>query len=403
MDTRRGLLNRAASGVAAILFAPSSVKAEAGRAVPKSKFRFIGGAKSTGWIGFDMPENRFIMLAAGLNGQAVSVLLDTGAAQTVLDLPLAAGLALKAKGSSTVSGVTGMAAGTKIDALQLSIGNLVIDIPQAMALDLSPLRGATSVPITAVIGKDVFDASIVQIDFDKRKLSLRDQRYPEALSRQDQQPLLPAADGRREIFIAIEGGRPIGATFDLGSDTPLLVSPSYAKEIGLLSDRKVSTSVSVGAEGMEEDSVCTVRGVAVGGTAFREVPAAIPGKWIQAAAAVVGTPILKRFYLTIDYSRDAVWMAPAAGALANLFPKDRLGMAAAPETDCLRIIHIARGSPAERAGLRVGDEVIGVDGRPVDAAYFRERPRQGMRPAGTLVQFRLRSGAMISARLADYF
>ncbi|WP_256581337.1 PDZ domain-containing protein, partial [Pseudomonas sp. MPR-R2A3] len=49
--------------------------------------------------------------------------------------------------------------------------------------------------------------------------------------------------------------------------------------------------------------------------------------------------------------------------------KDRSGLGLAASTTDLTVVHVASGSPADRAGWAVGEQVVAVDGRPIDSSY----------------------------------
>jgi S1-C subfamily serine protease len=55
----------------------------------------------------------------------------------------------------------------------------------------------------------------------------------------------------------------------------------------------------------------------------------------------------------------------AAVASANMAPPENfvLGLSFAPSADGPRVTGFQKGSPAERAGLKIGDLVLGADGR----------------------------------------
>ena len=71
-------------------------------------------------------------------------------------------------------------------------------------------------------------------------------------------------------------------------------------------------------------------------------------------------------------------------------PPSRLGLwwnPAAKTNPGLRLTRIAAGSPAERAGLRVGDELVRLDGRPAgDVEAFRMRVLAARRPVKVVVE-----------------
>ena len=400
---RRDLLQALGVGIASLLWPMPAAFAQQSRGQNlKSQFAFKNGLSSTGWIGFDMPENRYIVLTGMLNQERAEFILDSGVGSMVLDLSLAAKLGLQPEHESTAVSITGVASVTAMGGLTVSIGNLVLTTPETMALDLSSFSVATSRPIHAVLGRDIFAPLIVDIDFEARKIAFRNPKMPAAITGARIVPLLPSNFGRK-LSISIEGQRPIEALFDLGSDTPLIISPDYVQRQQLFQGKKTSTSLSVGAAGPEENQVAVIKATEIGGIFLHDIPVSVPNQWALDVQAVVGVPILSRFRLMTDFGRDLIWMLANKGAETQAFQKDRLGMAAMPANDCLRVVHVSPGSPAAAAGLKVGDEVVAVNDQIVDTEYLKSRPRQGMKPSGTMLNVRLRSGSNLAIRLADYY
>jgi predicted metalloprotease with PDZ domain len=66
-------------------------------------------------------------------------------------------------------------------------------------------------------------------------------------------------------------------------------------------------------------------------------------------------------------------------------------------------MHVASGSPAELAGLRVGDEVIAINGEMLGPEYFKNHPSEGTKPVGTVSVLTLSTGSKVKVVLADYF
>ena len=368
----------------------------------KSRNLFPNGVSSTGWMKFEMPDDRYIVLSGMLNNERVEMVLDSAVGPMVLDSTVASKLGLRAKGETLGVGITAATAARIIEGPTLSIGNLVLKAPEAMAFDLTSFNVATNRPIMALLGRDVFASLLVDIDFEARRIAFRDPEVPAMVTGAKLEPLPPTKFGRK-LLISVEGQRPIDALFDLGSDTPLIISPDYVEKVHLLQGKRTSTLLSVGAEGVEEDSVASIKTIEVGGLSAHDVPVSVPKKWAQDVPAVVGVPILSRFRLMTDFSRDLIWMLPYKDAETKAFQKDRLGMAAMPANDCLRVVHVSPGSPAEVGSLKVGDEVVTINDQAIDDAYLKSRVRQGMKPAGTILQLRLRSGSKLTMKLADYY
>jgi clan AA aspartic protease (TIGR02281 family) len=119
--------------------------------------------------------------AAGtLAGRAVRVLIDTGAASTVISLALARelGLALAPLGRTG-----GGAGGANLEIFQVSSADLRLGdaVPQTKglyAMDLGHVNAALAqkgtLPVDAILGVDVFDAQAAVIDYGSSSLFLRD-------------------------------------------------------------------------------------------------------------------------------------------------------------------------------------------------------------------------------------
>ena len=68
--------------------------------------------------------------------------------------------------------------------------------------------------------------------------------------------------------------------------------------------------------------------------------------------------------MTLDYERRQMWLEPG-----RLYPRrdpmTRCGTELTLVADTVRVGDVLAGSPAERAGLRAGDVVTALDGRPI--------------------------------------
>jgi predicted metalloprotease with PDZ domain len=83
-------------------------------------------------------------------------------------------------------------------------------------------------------------------------------------------------------------------------------------------------------------------------------------------AGNIGTRILERFKVTLDYERRQMWLEPGAR-----YPRRdvlaRSGMQLARAADTVRVMAVLPGSAGAAAGLREGDVVTALDGRPAAA------------------------------------
>ena len=81
-------------------------------------------------------------------------------------------------------------------------------------------------------------------------------------------------------------------------------------------------------------------------------------------AGNIGNQVLERFTVTFDYARRQVFLEPGAryGDRDHL---SRMGVLFTREVGVVRVASVLPGSAGERGGLRAGDEVVSLEGRPI--------------------------------------
>ena len=109
----------------------------------------------------------------------------------------------------------------------------------------------------------------------------------------------------------------------------------------------------------------------------------------------VGGGILKRFVVTFDYHNKVMYLKRIAGPVTDVGRYDRAGMWFNLAPKGFEIVAVTKGAPAEQAGLKKGDVITAIDGKPVGTIKLYElRERLRNDPAGTAVAFTVsRAGA----------
>lgn len=364
---------------------------------------FEGKRHTTSWVKFEMPDNQRIVLAVKINGMPAHVMLDSGVGTSALSQELAMKLGLRATGSLNSYGFTGQVNSQISEGVQISIEEMTINTPRIAIFDLTKLPLFSPHPVVGLLGKDIFDNVIVDVDFENQQIAFRDATGREPFTGATEVGLGRGDFDRRTLSISIEKRPPIEALLDLGADRGLYLSPRYVAEQQVFEGKKTSTSVSIGVEGSGTTQVAVVDNLTAGGVTFRNVPIEVPSTWSFSVPAVVGFPVLRRLRITFDFPHDRLAMLPNRLAMNQPFRKDRAGLGVKRVDNTFHIMHISPSSPAEAAGLKVGDVIVGVNGKPLDDQYFRTRTREGSKPPGTVTEFTLSTGAVITITLADYF
>jgi Aspartyl protease/PDZ domain len=369
------------------------------------KATFSNGASSTGWIPFEFFGGTRIFIPAKVNGRDVVVLLDSGAQSSVIDKGLAQSIGLKPKGEGNLQGSGGDETAAIVDGVTVEVGALKLSNLTVISIDLQSHAGALGHALPFVLGDELFRELAVDIDFANRRIAFSD---PARIARPQGAVEVPLAAllGLRSIPVSVDGAPPVQVEFDLGSNSPLMVFPSYAKAHGL-PDGRTSQRFSGGAGGMHSETIASLGKVELAGVTFANVPTLFPPDTISSVKSDLisgnaGLPVLSRFHLVIDYSHDRVWMTPEPHANAP-FAKDRMGLLMLPKDGVFEVGFVSPGSPADKAGLKAGDRIRLVNHKPTSAWPHDVLTRLSEEAAGTRVELTMADGKVRRLTLKDYF
>jgi S1-C subfamily serine protease len=110
----------------------------------------------------------------------------------------------------------------------------------------------------------------------------------------------------------------------------------------------------------------------------------------------IGGGILKRFVVTFDYGNQTMYLKPLPGPVADTGTFDRSGMWINVGDGGFKIVDVTKGGPAEAAGLKAGNVVTEVDGKPAaDTHLYDLRLRLRNEKPGTVVNLRVKDGSTV--------
>ena len=325
---------------------------------------------------------RHVWLKAAVNGgPAADFLYDTGASLTVIDSAYAATIGLKTEGRLQGEGAGASGTGTFA-----RIGTLRVAAPDSDGVEIENLKVAVLDlnrilapyfwrPVAGVIGFDFIVRFVNEIDYDARALVLRDPAGYEYHGSGAAIPMTLA--GHAPVAkLTLDGEFDGDFRIDVGSGSTVDLHGPFVRRNGL--DQALPAGVEVtsgGFGGTFESRVTRARSLAIGPYSWDKplvsLSQAATGAFAsEDYAGNVGNQLLERFKVTLDYEHRALHLEPGAR-----FKKpdsfSRSGLQLAREGSMVRAAQVVAGSPAAKAKIQPGDEVVEIAGRPA-ADYTAE-------------------------------
>ncbi len=342
-------------------------------AVPKQKlkdFSFVGGGNEA-TIPFQLINNH-IYIQVTVNGHPLQFMLDTGGAN-ILTPEAAKSAGIASKGALEGGGVGKKSVNTGFGKVQdLTLGGKVTLRDQLFGVLPLPAFGAVEgARFDGLVGYEVFKRFVVQIDYAAQTLTLM----------------------RPEDFKAADAGTPVPFTFlgripgvkgsidgltgefeiDTGSRAALSLWTPFVKANDL--DSRYTTTpqtvVGWGVGGSASGRVTRGGTLMIGSVSVHnpvvELSTATQGAGADKyVAGNIGGEILKHFTVTFDYANQTIYLKPNKnyGAPMNY---DRSGMWINGTNGGFEVKAVMTGGPAEQAGLKPGDVITAVNGKPADS------------------------------------
>lgn len=373
---------------------------------PRKVYAFADG-KAADPVDFEFYLGSRIYMPVSVNGVDTRGMLDSGAETTVLDKAFAESLGIKPSALVTVVGTGGRELGELASGVTLRIGGMELRNLTVALMDLKPIANVIGRPLPVILGKEMFNEVVVDLDFAGQKISFQD---PARFTPKLGAVAVPVtnSNGLHAIPASIEGAEPVLFDFDLGNGSPLLVFPGYWKPRNLLADRPSSKALAGAIGGMKPRNVATIRTLTLGGVELKDIPANFgeeDGSALDTTQTLgnIGMPILSRFELTTDYSRHRILLKPRPDAIGAPFTKDRSGLGARLSDGIFALSFVAPGSPAETAGLKTGQKITAVNGQPAKDLAVAGLTKLRTGAAGQTLVLTLDTSETVNLVLKDYF
>jgi PDZ domain/Aspartyl protease len=366
--------------------------------VTVADFSIAGGAKETTFP-FHLINNH-IYADATVNGKGpYQFIFDTGGLNFVTPT-LAGTLGLKSEGQlqGGGAGAAHMDFGlTKVASLRL--GGAEVKNQVFVVAPVESMTKIEGVGMPGMVGYETFRRFVTRVDYGRGTVTLI---LPGAFDPKDAGTAVPLNfNGNTIEATALYNGVSGNFTIDTGSRASLTLNSPFAAAHHLNKDGKTLDAVTGWGVGGPTRSIA-MRGdtLAIGPMTIKgpvvELSTDTKGGFAETSlAGNIGAGILKRFVVTLDYEHRVMYLKPTNGAVADLDTFDRAGLwLNLGDNGDLTVVDVTRGAPADQAGLKPGDEILAVNGKPATGLKLYE-VRQMLRDEapGTVVTFAVKRGS----------
>jgi hypothetical protein len=326
-------------------------------------------AKYITTIPFTMLTGGIIIVHAAFDNykDSLNFVLDTGSGGISLDSTTAAEFGVKEEMSDkTVTGIAGIKTVKFTYDHSIHFRDLDVEHLDFHINDYDILTSAYGIRIDGIIGYSFFRRYIVYINYETFSFDVYSPgsfRYPRGgYLMRPQFTTLPMQP------VGIKDNTWVNTKyyFDTGAGLCMLLNDDLVQDSSLLrSKRKVFLTEAEGLGGKKSMSLTVIKEVRLGPYHFRNVPIYIFDDQYNITrypilGGLIGNDILRRFDVILNYPEQQIYLRPNAHFLDS-FDYSYTGLGMYIVNGAITVTEIMKKSPAEEAGFKEGDIIIGVE------------------------------------------
>jgi hypothetical protein len=320
-------------------------------------------------VPFDQLTGGIIIMHAKLENfpDTLNFILDTGSSGISLDSSTASYLGLKPIPTDrTIRGIAGIHKVSFLYNQRLHFPNLTVDSLNFHINDYSVLTAVYGERVDGIIGYSLFSRYIIKLDYDSMKLSICTRgtiRYPRG-----GYLLKPNINLLVTQSLRVRDAETINtrALYDMGAGLCMLFSRDCVEDSNFIDKRrKRLIKEGEGLGGKIDMELFVLKELRLGPYRFRNVPSYIFDDENNVTqypntCGLLGNDILRRFNVILNYEKGDIYLSPNTH-YNEAFDYSYSGLELYLIEGMILAGDVAKGSPAEAAGIKEGDQVLSVN------------------------------------------
>ena len=371
-----------------------------------------GQSRPVAVIPFEISGNLIFLHVRVNKSDPLWFIFDTGASVSIIKQKRAESMRLKLVSDEKVFGGTPAAKGVSLNLTGAELVNQTIFAAPIEALE--PSVGRT---IDGILGYDLCKNFVIEIDYSARRMNLYESENYQYQGSGETVPII-IEDNTPFVRARLTQSESNSAEgkflIDTGASGALNVFGEFDDAHKFSSSlTKTLNSMGVGFSSKSQTRVGRIKRLQLGRLVIENLVATFPRTTgdepseDEAGDGEIGGDILRRFKVIVDHARQRIILEPNA-LFAEPYQASLTGVAIAAEGsdfNTFKVRNVFSDSPAAEAGLRAGDIITAIDGKPA-AELTAEQLRQMFRQEGreyilkikrgeTLLQVTLRTRRLI--------
>jgi hypothetical protein len=326
-------------------------------------------AKLITTIPFTLLTGGIVILHATLNDfrDSLNFVLDTGSGGISLDSLTCSHYQLKTVPSDRlVRGIAGIKYVSFTNGHTLHLQGITVTALDFHINNYEVLASAYGMQIDGIIGYSFFRRYIVTLDYDNMEMKVFSPgtyKYPRG-----GYLLKPQFSTLPMQLAGVKDNADITGKFylDTGAGLCLLMNDDFANDSSIFKKkRKFYLTQAEGLGGKTDMQLSVVRELKLGPYRFHNVPVYVFNDQFNVTTypvlgGLIGNDILRRFNIVFNYPQQEIYLKPNKHYLDS-FDYSYTGLGFYLVDGAITVTDIIKDSPAEKAGFKEGDIIIGVE------------------------------------------
>lgn len=320
-------------------------------------------------IPFEQLTGGIILMKARFDNfpDTLNFILDTGSSGISLDSTTVEYLKLKPVPTNrTIRGVAGIKKVSFLYDHTLHINDFTMDSLDFHVNDYTILTEVYGQRIDGIIGYSLLSRCIVKVDYDSLKIDFFTKgtyRYPKG-----GYLFKPILNTLPVASLRVKDASTSNSRFlfDIGAGLCMMLNRDFVKDSLLLKrKRKFFLKQAEGLGGKLDMDLTVIKEIKIGPYKFKKVPIYVFDDTYNVTSypylgGLIGNDVLRRFNIILNYPKRDIYLLPNKHFFEN-FDYSYSGIELYLVDNAITVGDVAKGSPAEKAGVKEGDIIVAID------------------------------------------